>query len=453
MKTSRVVVVGLGYVGCVTAACLARLGYEVTGVDRDVYKVDCVSAGRSPFFEPELDPLLQSGVRAGLLTASTSLAASMTEADIVMICVGTPSERNGNISLEQVRRVVAELAKHVGNRTKPLTVAIRCTVFPGTCEKLLVPILNSVSGVSLVANPEFLREGSAVHDFFEPSLVVIGGHDTVAVEGVARLYGPLECEVSRVSLRAAEVIKYACNSFHALKIAFANEIGVLCARLGISGSEVMEVLCRDGKLNASAAYLKPGFAFGGSCLPKDLRALVYRASRLDLSLPLMESILPSNSEHLRRAIRRSVGLPGSRIGIFGLAFKENTDDLRESPVVGLIEHLIGKGREVKVFDPQIRLDEIYGSNRDFLVSSVPHIEKLLVEDRDSLVQWAEHLIVTKNLTAEDRAWVRSSGLRVLDLVNTLYDGTSDMSDPDVASTRRFTSEADHILTVGNFSNA
>jgi len=268
----------------------------------------------------------------------------------------------------------------------------------------------------VVSNPEFLREGVAVKDFMEPSLVVVGGTDRAAVERVAAVYQPLGSEACLVTLRTAEMIKYACNAFHAVKIAFANEIGTLSASLGVDGREVMETVCRDVKLNASAAYLKPGFAFGGSCLPKDLRALIYRAGRLDLKLPLLESALPSNEGHLARAIRDVLDLPAKRLGVIGLAFKENTDDLRESPVVSLLEQLIGKGRDLRVFDPHIQLEEIYGSNRNFILQQIPHIGKLLQPGIEAVLNWADHLILAQKPNHDMAARIADSGLPVLDLV-------------------------------------
>jgi GDP-mannose 6-dehydrogenase len=413
---TRVVVLGLGYVGCVTAACLAELGFRVAGVDRDPHKVESVLGGVSPFYEPGLEDLVRRNVACGRLTASCNVADWLAGADIVMICVGTPSLPNGDLSLEQLRRASLEVASHLSPREKPLDVVVRSTVFPGTCEETVLPAFARHGFVRVVSNPEFLREGSAVQDFFEPSLVVVGGEDPEAVRRVARLYESLPAEICLVSLRTAEAVKYACNSFHALKIGFANEIGTLCARLGVPGDQVMEILCRDRKLNISPAYLKPGFAFGGSCLPKDLRALVYRASRLDLKLPVLESVLPANQEHLRRAMQAAFELPARRLGIFGLAFKENTDDLRESPVIALIEFLLGKGRDLRVFDPRIDLDRIYGSNRRFVFETIPHIEKLVVRRWEDLAAWADHLILAQKPSSEDVERLRACGLPLLDLV-------------------------------------
>lgn len=411
-QPARVAVLGLGYVGCVTAACLARLGHHVTGVDRDEYKVRNVLAGRAPFFEPGLEDLVRENVAAGRLSASTSIADALQDADIALICVGTPSEKNGNLGLEQLRRCALEIK---GALQRRLIVAVRSTVFPGTCEEVVTPALGHIPEVAVVSNPEFLREGSAVRDFMEPSLLVVGGDDAAAVQRVADLYVNLPITPCLVSLRTAEMIKYACNAFHAVKIAFANEVGTLCANLDIPSHEVMDTLCRDEKLNISAAYLRPGFAFGGSCLPKDLRALVYRAARMDLKLPLLESALPSNEQHLHRGIQAALDLPFDRIGIFGLAFKENTDDLRESPVVSLIEQLLGKGRGVRVFDPHIQLDSIYGSNRNFVLEAIPHIGKLLGSSLEELLDWAEGLIITQKPSAEVAAKIRARKLTLLDL--------------------------------------
>ncbi len=425
-QKSEVAVFGLGYVGCVTAACLAKIGHHVTGVDRDEHKVRSVLEGKAPFYEPGLEPVVRETVAAGRYTATTSAAEAIRNADVALVCVGTPSERNGNLGLEQLRRAVAEIAACLEGRAKPLILAIRSTVFPGTCEEVVAP---AVAGrnVKIASNPEFLREGVAMKDFEEPSLLVVGGEDRAAVDLVAALYDPLGVEACKVSLRTAEMIKYACNSFHAVKISFSNEIGALADRLGVDGAEVMDTLCRDEKLNVSAAYLKPGFAFGGSCLPKDLRALVYRAGRLDLSLPLLTSAMPSNDAHLERAIQAVLDLPSKHIGVIGLAFKENTDDLRESPVVGLLERLIGKGRAVRVFDPHIRLDAIYGANRRFILEVIPHIGRLLDNRLEETLAWADHLVVTQKQAPDAAARISASGLPVLDLAGTKLGATTPTS--------------------------
>jgi GDP-mannose 6-dehydrogenase len=415
IEPKHVAVLGLGYVGCVTAACLANLGHRVIGVDSDEFKVRNVMAGKAPFYEPGLEDIVRSTVASGRLTASSSLAESLAETDIALICVGTPSEANGNIGLAQLRRVSEEIAAHLPSRTRPLIVVIRSTVFPGTCEDVVFGALRGKPHFTIVSNPEFLREGVAVRDFLEPSLLVVGGDDPASVRTIADLYCGLDVIPCLVTLRTAEIIKYACNCFHAIKIGFANEIGTLCAHLDIPANEVLATLCQDFKLNISPAYLKPGFAFGGSCLPKDLRALTYRASRMDLKLPMLESVMISNERHLERAIQAALKLPAEGIGVFGLAFKENTDDLRESPVVTLIEHLLGKGRDLRVYDPHIVIDQIYGSNKNYVLNAVPHIGKLMASSLSELLASCRSLIVTQKPSAEIAHEIKASGIHVLDL--------------------------------------
>lgn len=401
---------------------MAHIGHRVIGVDRDPFKVESVLAGRAPFFEPGLEELVRTGVESGRLSATLSLADAVRVADVALICVGTPSERHGDLCLDQLRRVCQELAGLLPGRTRRLIVAVRSTVYPGTCEGIVEAALDNPALAAVVANPEFLREGAAVRDFMEPSLAVAGGGDEAAVRQVAALYTGLGVEPVLVSLRAAEFIKYACNAFHAVKIAFANEIGALAAESGIDGREIMDTLCRDVSLNLSAAYLKPGFAFGGSCLPKDLRALVYRASRFDLELPLLRNVLPSNHAHLERATALALELPSERLGVFGLAFKENTDDLRESPVVQLLETLIGKGRKVRVFDPHIQLDGIYGSNQRYLMNAIPHIGNLLDGRLESLLEWADHVLIAQKPPQAMLPLLTASGKPLVDLVGALPHG-------------------------------
>jgi GDP-mannose 6-dehydrogenase len=374
-----------------------------------------VLRGDAPFYEPGLEGIVRENAASGRLTATTSTAEAIRDADVALICVGTPSERNGNLGLDQLRRATEDIAAASQDRTRPLVVAVRSTVFPGTCEEVVIPVFAGLPQISVVANPEFLREGVAVKDFMEAALVVVGGHDLAAVRLVASLYKNVPIEPSLVALRTAEMIKYSCNAFHAVKIGFANEIGALAELLGVNPEEVLGTLCKDTKLNTSAAYLKPGFAFGGSCLPKDLRALRYRAARLDLKLPMLESVLPGNEEHLRRAIQAALDLGPVRLGVVGLAFKENTDDLRESPVVTMLEYLIGKGRDIRIFDPHIQMDKIYGSNRDYILNAIPHIGKLLTGDFDELAAWADHLVVTQKPSPELVAKIRASGRPLLDV--------------------------------------
>ena len=309
----NIAVFGLGYVGCVTAACFASLGHRVTGIDRDSFKVDSVNEGRAPFHEPGLEDIVRDNVKAGRLSATTDVKASLAQADFAFLCVGTPSERNGNLDTQQLKHVCDEIAKNLP-KGRNLVVAVRSTVFPGTCEQIVMPVFEGNSRITVVSNPEFLREGTAIRDFTEPSLLVAGSIDSEPARRVIDLYKDLTPDACVVSLRTAEMIKYACNAFHAVKIAFANEIGALSGKVNVNAREVMDTLCRDVRLNISAAYLKPGFAFGGSCLPKDLRALTYRAARMDLRFPLLGSTLQSNEEHLKRAIDQVLGLQPKRIG-------------------------------------------------------------------------------------------------------------------------------------------
>src|SRR6516165_5368728 len=408
-------VFGLGYVGCVTAACFADLGCRVIGVDVDARKVKAILDGHSPFFEPGLEPLVPKHLASGRLTATQSTEDALRNADFAFLCVGTPSAPNGNLNLDYLRNVATEIGAHLDGRTKPLTVVVRSTVFPGTCDEVVAPPVESKATV--VANPEFLREGSAVKDFMEPSLVVVGSHNRAAAERVAALYAGLPVQTSIVALRTAELIKYTCNTFHALKIAFANEIGTLSAALGLDAAEVMDTVCRDTKLNISPVYLKPGFAFGGSCLPKDLRGLTYRARQLDIDLPLLSSVLPSNEAHIARAFQRVMEMGCRKIGIYGLAFKPNTDDLRESPGVALIERLIGKGCDVKIYDPHIHLDAIYGSNEAFLLKALPHIGRSMEKSLQGVLNWAELIVVTQEPNAEGKQVLAQSPVPIINVAS------------------------------------
>lgn len=410
----RIAVLGLGYVGCVTAACLAHLGYRVHGLDPDDTKIQSLQRARAPFYEPGLQEIIEAAVSAGLLSAGTAIGPALDEADVALICVGTPSTQNGNVCIAQLERVVADIECSVRKRAKPLIVAVRSTVFPGTTETITAS-LAAHPCVHVVSNPEFLREGAAVKDFLEPSLIVVGGSDASAVETVAGLYEPLGAKPYQVSVRTAEAIKYCCNAFHAVKITFANEIGTIAGDIGVSAAEVMELLCKDTRLNIAPAYLKPGFAFGGSCLAKDVRALTRYAVETGLELPLLQSILPSNQRHIDRAVRQILEHPG-RAGIFGLAFKEDTDDLRESAVVSALEQLIGKGKDVRVYDPRVRLDCIYGSNRHFLLNALPHISKLLTQDLDDLLQWADFIVIAQKPAREQAHYIANCGKPVIDLV-------------------------------------
>ena len=421
-------VFGLGYVGCVSAACFADIGFRVIGIDVDVRKVHAIRDGQSPFYEPGLEPLIKKHLASGLLTATVSTKEALRDADYAFLCVGTPSAPNGNLNLDYLRAVSQDIAAHLDGRSKPLTVVVRSTVFPGTCDEVVAPLIEPRATV--VANPEFLREGSAVKDFMEPSLVVVGSRNRAAADRVAALYAGLPVTTSVVALRTAELIKYTCNTFHALKIAFANEIGTLSASLGLDGAEVMETVCQDSKLNISKAYMKPGFAFGGSCLPKDLRGLTYRARQLDLDLPLLNSVLPSNEAHLTRAVHRVMESRATRIGVYGLSFKPDTDDLRESPGLALVERIIGRSCSVKIYDPYIRLDAIHGSNQAFLLNAVPHIGRSMEQSLEAVLAWAEVIVVTQEPNAESQQILANSPVPVINV-----SGSEPFAAANLAATR------------------
>lgn len=408
---------GLGYVGCVSAACLARLGHRVYGIDPDATKTRSIETSRAPFYEPGLEEVIRETVAAGRLSASTELMPALGESDVALICVGTPSAANGNLSTVQLEHVFGQIAEAIQGRTKPLVVAIRSTAFPGTADSLAGPLKQRCPGVpvEVVSNPEFLREGTAMEDFMDPSLLVVGG-EPAAAQRVADLYAGLPVEASLVELRTAEMIKYCCNAFHALKVAFSNEVGTVADELGVPAQEVMATLCKDTRLNISTAYMKPGFAFGGSCLPKDLRAITYRAKHLDLDLPLLESVLPSNERHIDRAVRQVLDLKAKRVGVFGLAFKENTDDLRESPVVASIERWIGKGLDLRIFDPHCQVSRIYGTNKDFILKAVPHIEKLLSNSLEELLESSDAIVVAQKPDAATAEAILAAGKPVVNLV-------------------------------------
>ena len=415
MTKENIVVFGTGYVGCVSAACLASLGHRVTGIDRDPCKVNSILEGHAPFHEPGLEELIAANVAEGRLTATTALEEELAQATIILMCVGTPSLPRGDQDLSQLRRALFDIVSASEGRERPFTVVIRSTVAPGTCEKIVEPILADLP-CSVVSNPEFLREGVAVSDFMAPGLLVVGGNDVHAVRQVADMYSGLPVEAQIVSLRAAEMIKYACNAFHAVKVGFANEIGALSGAMGVDASEVMAILGSDTKLNASVAYLKPGFAFGGSCLPKDLRALTFRARENHLEIPILSHTLASNSAHLKRATDAVLDTGNIRLGVIGLAFKEDTDDLRESPALAMLETLLGKGRSVKVFDPNIQLGKIHGANRAFALQAVPHIGRL-ISSLEDVLNWAEALILVTRPSSETALRIADSRLPVLDLMS------------------------------------
>lgn len=396
---------GLGYVGCVTAACFAHAGHRVLGVDPNPEKARALSEGRSPIVEPEVDKMLAMAKRAGLIDAVSDPVRAIQETDISFISVGTPSLRNGNIDLSHVEAVCQQIGRALRGKDAFHWILLRSTVLPGTTETLVVPLIERMSGkrmgddFGVCFNPEFLREGSAVADFFHPPFTVLGAPAGISLATIRDLYRWLPGETYEVPAPASEMIKYVCNAFHALKVSFANEIGSLCQLMGIDPKLVSDIYTSDTRLNISKAYLTPGFAFGGSCLPKDLRAITYHARRNDLRLPLLEAILPSNDEHLDRAFDSIMRLGRRRVGIIGLSFKAGTDDLRESPIVILAKRLLGEGCQVHIWDEKVALGQLIGSNRQFIEAVIPHIGSLLCADHNQVIEEAE-VVVFGNSVAE-----------------------------------------------------
>lgn len=419
---TRVAVFGVGYVGCVTAACLARDGSQVIGVDVDASKVDELNAGESPVLEPGLGELVHQSVFDRRLRATTDAAEAVAATEIALICVGTPSAEDGSLDTAAVERVVEVIGQALrAMPNHPYICVVRSTLLPGVLEQRLTPLLVEAAGrdlgptFSLCNNPEFLREGTALRDYDRPPFVLIGAGDPTAGERVASLYGRRVCAPRRiVDTRTAALVKYACNAYHAAKVCFANEIGALAASLGADGREVMALVCEDRKLNVSPAYLRPGFAFGGSCLPKDLRAMVRHARQAAIATPLLESTLASNEAQLGRAVaqvRRS-GL--GRIGLVGLSFKAGTDDLRESPLVRLAEDLLGRGYDLRIYDPDVSLSRLRGRNRMIVDRQLPHLARLMVDSPEALCGHAELLIVGRDVpTVPD--WGAMHGGAILDL--------------------------------------
>jgi GDP-mannose 6-dehydrogenase len=419
----KIALFGLGYVGVVSAACLARDGHSVVGIDPNAVKVDFLRRGKSPIIEPGLDELIASAVATGRLVAGSDYATGVAQSDVLMVCVGTPGQANGSLDLTYVRRVVQQIGEQLAARGGYKVVVIRSTLLPGSMQSVVVPLLEESSHLKagkdfgVCINPEFLRESSAIYDYDHPPKTVIGASDERAAAIVRELYAALDAPLVLTNLRTAEMVKYVDNSWHALKVTFANEVGRLCKVMGVDGRLAMRLFCMDTKLNVSTAYLRPGFAFGGSCLPKDVRALTYQGRLLDVETPVLGSILASNQLHIAHALSMIRATGRRRVGLLGLSFKEGTDDLRESPIVTLAEQLIGKGYELLVYDQNVRLAALMGANREYILTHIPHIGRLLVERPEQLLEHAEVLIVAA-ASEEFRTLLQESpsGMSVIDLV-------------------------------------
>lgn len=395
----KISVFGLGYVGSVSAACLARDGATVVGVDPQDTKVDMINKGRSPIVEPGLSDIMARVSQEGRLRATGSAVEAIRDSDLSMVCVGTPSLPNGNLDLRGLLNACAEIGQAMRETSAYHVVVIRSTMLPGTMRQSVLPALESASGkkagvdFGLANNPEFLREGSAIADFDHPAKTVIGAIDDRAGDMVTGLYRHLDAPLLRTTIEVAEMVKYADNAFHALKVAFSNEIGNVCKAMDIDSHAVMDIFCQDRKLNISPAYLKPGFAFGGSCLPKDLRALSYKAKNLDLSLPVLDSVLASNRQQVERAVQMVLARERRKVGVLGFSFKADTDDLRESPVVEMVERLIGKGLDLRLYDRNVTLARLVGANRDYIMRVIPHISRLMVDNPDDVIDHGEVIVI------------------------------------------------------------
>ncbi|TPW18620.1 MAG: GDP-mannose 6-dehydrogenase [Halothiobacillaceae bacterium] len=399
----RVSIFGLGYVGAVSAGCLAQDGHEVIGVDTYQPKVDAINAGQTPIIEKDIGRIIKLAVQGGRLRATTDVVDAVMNSEMSLICVGTPGQANGSLDLKYVKTVCEEIGAALRNKETFHVVVARSTMLPGSMRSVVIPELEKQSGkkagrdFGVCNNPEFLRESTAVHDYFHPPKTVIGETDNRSGDILAALYTGMDAPLIRTDIETAEMVKYTDNVWHALKIGFANEIGNICKELGVDGHKVMDIFCQDTKLNLSPYYLKPGFAFGGSCLPKDCRALTYKAKSLDIDVPILEAILHSNEKQVDRGMRLIVnGGRRKKIGVLGFAFKAGTDDLRESPMVEVIERLIGKGYDLKLYDQNVQLASLVGANREYILSHIPHIYSLMVTDLEEVIKHADTLVIGTN---------------------------------------------------------
>lgn len=414
-------VFGLGYVGTTTAACLASEGHQVKGVDVNQCKVDQLNDGQSPIQEEGLSTLVKEGNKTGKLTATSNAKEAIAESEMAFVCVGTPSKYSGKLSLDSIRTVAEQIGVGIENRERPMTVVVRSTVLPGTVRSEIVPRIQAglgddiERGCNVLYHPEFLREGSSVTDFFHPPQIIIGADSEESASPLTDFYRDWDVPTTQTSIEVAEAVKYACNAFHAVKITFANEIGQFCREHEIDGREVMDLVCKDTKLNISSRYLRPGFAFGGSCLPKDLKALLSAAAQSNLPLPLLDATLQSNSGLVDRVVEEILQENPDSVGLLGLAFKPGTDDLRESPLVQLAERIIGKGKELRIHDRMVWKSRLVGENKAFVDQHLPHLSELLVEDPDDLLDMDLLVIGHPSIDCEEVGRWLEAGRVVVDL--------------------------------------
>jgi GDP-mannose 6-dehydrogenase len=427
----RISVFGLGYVGAVSAACFAREGHEVIGVDVSQTKVDIINSGKSPIIEEGIGNLINLMVTEKRLRATTDINDAIENTDVSLVCVGTPSNDNGSLKLDYVKRVSEQIGESISAKKARHVIVIRSTMLPGTIEGLVKPTLEDHSGkkagidFDVCINPEFLREGTSIKDFYAPPFTLIGADTQEGSEILKQLYATIDAPLYVTSVKAAEMVKYSCNCFHGLKVSFANEIGNICKELGIDSHEVMDVFCKDTKLNLSAYYLKPGFAFGGSCLPKDLRALQYKAKELDVKVPVLEAALASNLLQIERAVQMVIKMGKKKIGVLGFAFKAGTDDLRESPMVSVIEQLLGKGYQIKIYDKEVSVAKLVGANKEYIEREIPHISNLMAGDIKEVLSHSEVILIGNPAKEFEGIEAKlTENQTVIDLVRIFGDRTS-----------------------------
>ena len=427
----KVSVFGLGYVGCVSASSFAGDGHEVVGVDVNADKVSAINEGRSPIVEPGLDVLLSRCMSEGRLRATTDTADAVHDSDVSLLCVGTPSRKNGSLDLSYLKGVSEKVGTALKDKSSYHVVVVRSTVLPGTTHDVVIPALERASGkkygegFGVSVNPEFLREGTALKDFRKPPLTLVGHNHAADASGTIALYQAIDAPLISTSIRVAEMMKYTSNTWHALKVVFANEIGNVCKKLDIDSHEVMDIFCRDEKLNLSSYYLKPGFAFGGSCLPKDVRALQYRAKELDVELPLISQILPSNKAQIQNALEQVLETGKKTVGLLGFSFKAGTDDLRESPIVILAEALLGKGVSLKIYDKNVSLAKLVGANKEYIENQIPHLSSLLCNTIDEVIAGSELIVVGNQAPEFSEALTQCRADQIiLDLVRLPIYGTA-----------------------------
>ncbi len=418
----KVSIFGLGYVGAVSCACLPELGHEVIGVDISPSKVKMINDGQSPVVEEGINELIESAVKAGKLRATPSLEEAIANTEVSLISVATPSNPNYTPNLAAVDAVIRSIGQALRNKPGRHTIVLRSTVQPGTTEDRVQPILEEAAGrkvgdrLSLVFNPEFLREGSSVKDFHQPPQTVYGSLDEAGYQVMEELYKGLPGEFVRTSCRVAESVKYLCNVFHAMKIVFANEAGSVLKACGLDGREVMKIFCQDKQLNISAAYLRPGFAFGGSCLPKEVKGFLTMARSLDVPIPVLGSLLDSNDAHIGRAYDMIARDGRRKVALFGLAFKPGTDDMRDSPLVTLAERLLGKGFELSIYDNFVKISRLLGKNKEYIDREIPHLDRLLRETPEQVLEGAEVIVIGHaDAAARQVIAAHAAGRRIVDL--------------------------------------